>query len=224
MNVRIFWVRAMKCMCAQTRPRFILSSERVFGGMEFEPMLTPREKSPLPENFPRGGSNPRLCGQRAQTLPASYSGPRIMCLSESVFVCVCIDMCLHKSVCPCQHFFFFVTTKANHLYICLPLPRPYFHSLNTLVKYVGNTLHESVSIADQNADHHQPTFLTRGLPSEAHCAMVMPTPSSMLLAWSLCSVPLYTNVPRAKTAAALTYRIDKHDLRSPALSIRNIIC
>ena len=36
-NVRIFWVRA------QTRPRFILSSEGVLGGMEFEPMLTPRE-------------------------------------------------------------------------------------------------------------------------------------------------------------------------------------
>ena len=47
MNVRIFWVRAMNCMCAQTRPRFILSSERVLGGMEFEPMLTPREKNPL---------------------------------------------------------------------------------------------------------------------------------------------------------------------------------
>ena len=43
--------------------------------MEFEPMLTPREKSPLPESFPRGGSNPRRCGQRAQTLPTSYSGP-----------------------------------------------------------------------------------------------------------------------------------------------------
>ena len=43
--------------------------------MEFEPMLTPREKSPLPENFLRGGSNPRRCGQRAQTLPTSYSGP-----------------------------------------------------------------------------------------------------------------------------------------------------
>ena len=65
----------MKCMCAQTRPRFILSSERVLGGMEFEPMLTPREKSPLPENSPRGGWNPRRCGQRAQTLPTSYSGP-----------------------------------------------------------------------------------------------------------------------------------------------------
>ena len=33
-------------MYAQTRPRFILSSEGVFGGMEFEPVLTPREKSP----------------------------------------------------------------------------------------------------------------------------------------------------------------------------------
>ena len=68
----------MKCMCAQTRPRFILSSERVFGGMEFEPMLTPKEKSPLPEDVPRGGSNPRRCGQRAQTLPTSYSGPSLM--------------------------------------------------------------------------------------------------------------------------------------------------
>ena len=65
----------MKCMCAQTRPRFILSSERVLGGMEFEPMLTPREKSPLPENVPRGGSNPRHCGQRAQTLPTELFRP-----------------------------------------------------------------------------------------------------------------------------------------------------
>ena len=76
----------MKCMCAQTRPRFILSSERVLGGMEFEPMLTPREKSPLPENFPRGGSNPRHCGQRAQTLPTSYSGRKqiksVMCYTR----------------------------------------------------------------------------------------------------------------------------------------------
>ena len=65
----------MKCMCAQTRPRFILSSERVFGGMEFEPMFTPREKSPLPENVPRGVSNPRRCGQRAQTLPTELFRP-----------------------------------------------------------------------------------------------------------------------------------------------------
>ena len=88
MNVRIFWVRAMKCMCAQTRPRFILSSERVFGGMEFEPMLTPREKSPLPEKVPRGGSNPRHCGQRAQALPTSYSGP-YLCFHFLCFHCLC---------------------------------------------------------------------------------------------------------------------------------------
>ena len=75
MNIRIFWVRVMKCMCARTRPRFILSSERVSWGMEFEPMLTPREESPLPENFSRGGLNPQCCGQRAQTLSTSYSGP-----------------------------------------------------------------------------------------------------------------------------------------------------
>ena len=30
MNVRILWIRVMECMCAQTRHRFILSSERVF--------------------------------------------------------------------------------------------------------------------------------------------------------------------------------------------------
>ena len=65
----------MKCMCAQTRPRFILSSEGVLGGMEFEPMLTPREKSPLPENVSRGGSNPRRCGQRAQALPTELFRP-----------------------------------------------------------------------------------------------------------------------------------------------------
>ena len=65
----------MKCMRAQTRPRFILSSEGVFGGMEFEPMLTPREKSSLPENVPRGGSNPRHCGQLAQALPTELFRP-----------------------------------------------------------------------------------------------------------------------------------------------------
>ena len=81
-------------MCAQIRPRFILSSERVFGGMEFEPMLTPREKSPLPENFPIGGSNPRRCGQRAQTLPTSYSGPRNYNDNKNN---KCIEMCSSSS-------------------------------------------------------------------------------------------------------------------------------
>ena len=86
MNVRIFWVRAMKCMCAQTRPLFILSSEGVFGGMEFEPMLTPREKSPLPEKVPRGGSNPRRCGQRAQALPTELFQPPISEYEKNIYV------------------------------------------------------------------------------------------------------------------------------------------
>ena len=61
--------------CVHRLDLSLYSHSTVLGGMEFEPMLTPREKSPLPENFPRGGSNPRRCGQRAQTLPTSYSGP-----------------------------------------------------------------------------------------------------------------------------------------------------
>ena len=55
MNVRIFGVCAMECICAHTRPRCILSSKRVLGGIESEPMLTPREKSPLPEDQRRDG-------------------------------------------------------------------------------------------------------------------------------------------------------------------------
>ena len=88
----------MKCMCAQTRPRFILSSERVFWGMKFEPMLTPREKSPLPENVPRGGLNPRLCGQRAQTLPMSYFGPLVVVLSHPPWFCSLADCVVAVSV------------------------------------------------------------------------------------------------------------------------------
>ena len=49
MNVQILWVHAMECMCEQTRPQIILSLERIFLGNGVEPMLTPREKSPLPE-------------------------------------------------------------------------------------------------------------------------------------------------------------------------------
>ena len=105
MNVRIFWVREMKCMCAQTRPRFILSSARVFWGMEFETMLTPREKSPPPENFPRGGSNPQRCGQRAQTLPTSYSGlrtNRIIVSKLEDFLCMTRSSSSLDLVCNCR--------------------------------------------------------------------------------------------------------------------------
>ena len=97
MNIRIFWVRAMKCMCAQYRLDLgLYSHPKVFMGIEFEPMLTPREKSPLPENFPRGGSNPRHCGQRAQSLPTSYSGPQIFSMVSKAKSVVC-PQCLNRS-------------------------------------------------------------------------------------------------------------------------------
>ena len=80
MNVRISWVRAMECMCAQTRP-WSIWSERVFHfflkGMEWEPMLTPRGKSPLPKSSEEGGT--RGAASRKMASPTHYllscSGP-----------------------------------------------------------------------------------------------------------------------------------------------------
>ena len=65
----------MKCMCAQTRPRFILSSEGVLGGMEFEPMLTPREKSPLPKMSPEEDRTRNAVDSEPKHYQLSYSGP-----------------------------------------------------------------------------------------------------------------------------------------------------
>ena len=75
MNVRIFWVRAMKCMYAQTTPRFILSSEGVLGGMEFEPILTPREKSPLPKMSPEEDRTRDTVDSEPKHYQLSYSSP-----------------------------------------------------------------------------------------------------------------------------------------------------
>ena len=65
----------MKCMYAQTRPRFILSSEGVLGGMEFEPMLTPREKSPLPKMSPVEDRTRDAVDSEPKHYQLSYSGP-----------------------------------------------------------------------------------------------------------------------------------------------------
>ena len=68
----------MKCMYAQTRPWFILSSERVFGGMEFEPMLTPREKSPLPKMSPEEDRTRNAVDSEPQHYQLSYCGPQLL--------------------------------------------------------------------------------------------------------------------------------------------------
>ena len=54
-----------------------------------------------PENFPRGGSNPRCCGQWAQTLPTSFSGPPYsVCFccrySSGSFESVWWNACVHS--------------------------------------------------------------------------------------------------------------------------------
>ena len=83
MNVRIFCVRAMKCMYAQTRPRFILSSEGVLGGMEFEPMLAPREKSPLPKMSTEEDRTRDAVDSEPKHYQLSYSGPQIRGLNPA---------------------------------------------------------------------------------------------------------------------------------------------
>ena len=77
----------MKCMYAQTRPRFILSSEGVLGGMEFEPMLTPREKSPLPKMSPEEDRTRDAVDSEPKHYQLSYSGPPL-----AVWIALC---CTH---------------------------------------------------------------------------------------------------------------------------------
>ena len=82
---RDLWVRAMECMSAQTRPRFLLSSERILGGMESEPMLIPTEKNPFYRR-PRGGWNPRRCirqDSEPNTLPTELFRPQPMTLHQA---------------------------------------------------------------------------------------------------------------------------------------------
>ena len=67
MNVRIFGVHALECMCAQTRPRFILSPERVLGGNGVSNHVNCKGKSSLPEAKGRLRSvTVHHAGQRAQ--------------------------------------------------------------------------------------------------------------------------------------------------------------
>ena len=52
------------------------SHPKVFWGNGVWTHVNSKGKIPSTGKFPRGGSNPRRCGQRAQTLPTSYSGPQ----------------------------------------------------------------------------------------------------------------------------------------------------
>ena len=78
MNVRIFRVRAIECMCAQTRPRFILSSVRVFSWDGVRTHVNSKGKIlSTGKILPRGGLNPRRCikqDSEPNTLLRIYAG------------------------------------------------------------------------------------------------------------------------------------------------------
>ena len=76
MDVRIFLVRVIECMCTQTRPRFILSSERVVGNGVRTHVNSKGEKT-LYRRL-RGGWNTRRCitvDSEPNTLPTELSRP-----------------------------------------------------------------------------------------------------------------------------------------------------
>ena len=91
MNVSIFWVRVMKCMCAHTDLGLYSHPKEFWGEWSLNP-CKPREKSPLPENFPRGGSNPRHHGQRAHALPTELFRPPF-CLLKTCFSLSLLKTC-----------------------------------------------------------------------------------------------------------------------------------
>ena len=80
-------------MYAQTRPRFMLSSEGVLGGMEFEPMLTPREKSSLPKISPEEDRTRDAVDSEPKHYQLSYSGP-LICFVSPFFLHWCLFTCL----------------------------------------------------------------------------------------------------------------------------------
>ena len=55
-----------------------------FGGMEFEPMLTPREKSPLPKMSPEEDRTRDTVDSEPKHYQLSYSGPDVHVSCNSV--------------------------------------------------------------------------------------------------------------------------------------------
>ena len=67
-NVRIFRVRGIECMCAQTRPRLILSPERVIGECS---QTNVKSKGKIPSAEARRRIDPRRCTTRTAS-PTHY--------------------------------------------------------------------------------------------------------------------------------------------------------
>ena len=127
----------MECMCAQTRPRFTLSSERVLREWSQNPCELQGE-DPLYQRF-RGGWNPRRCimqDREPNTLPTELFRPHFItdsCVFKPVtpgnpptvcFFVACLTSQLHASVsqgriysdnCTCCHTEIEVVDQTFHL-------------------------------------------------------------------------------------------------------------
>ena len=82
------------CVCTQTRPRFILSSERVFLGNGVRNHVNSKGKIPSTGKFPQRRIEPAMlhyAGQRAQTLPRSYWGPKLSVILTLHFLMAAVD-------------------------------------------------------------------------------------------------------------------------------------
>ena len=87
----------MECMYAQTRLRFILSSERFWGGNGARTHVNSKGKIPsTAKNLIGEGSNPRRCikqDREPKTLPTSYSGPYEMYVNIVTYQDTCKPIC-----------------------------------------------------------------------------------------------------------------------------------
>ena len=123
----------------------LYSHPKEFWGNGVWTHVNSKEKSPLPENVPRRGSNPRRCGQRVQALPTElFRSPvvrrfvRVMfCPISSISILafsisilfffflfeawVCLSLTLHVL------FVFLWAHVPGHLYFSWP-PAPFFFS------------------------------------------------------------------------------------------------
>ena len=76
MNVQIFWVHAMECMCAQTRPWFILPSKTVYLGNRVKTHVNYKGKiSPLLEKLSSEEDGTPAAASSRTANPTSYQWP-----------------------------------------------------------------------------------------------------------------------------------------------------
>ena len=92
----------MECICALTRPWFILSYEGVWGGMELEPTLTPRDKFTLPQKFSpeEDGTHDASSSRRQQSkhITSELFRPCMNFCILCVCLCECVSLCLEVDV------------------------------------------------------------------------------------------------------------------------------